>query len=72
MADRARDRRLTAAEQLRSAIAASGLSEYAIAQRSGVAQSVISRFMREQQGISLATFERLCETLGVAVALRRG
>lgn len=59
------------ADQLRRAIDESKLSDYELAKRADVAQSVVSRFKTGEQGISLATFEKLCLALEVEVVLKK-
>ena len=53
----------TIIEQLKQAIAKSKETEYAIAKRAGVSQSVLNRFMHDERGISLETAAKLCEYL---------
>lgn len=57
-------------QALRQAIKGSGLTHYALGQTSGVAPSVIDRFMLpgddpRHRGITLATAARLAEALGL-------
>jgi DNA-binding Xre family transcriptional regulator len=52
-------RKTTIVDQLRDAIEQSG-SEYAVSQATGIDTSILSRFMREERGISLETAEKLC------------
>ena len=56
-------KRRTIAEQLQKAIVESGESEYAIGKVTGVSQSVLSRFINGQRGISLETAAKLCTYL---------
>jgi transcriptional regulator with XRE-family HTH domain len=60
-----------ASEVVREAIRDSGLPIRALARRTGVEPSVLSRFLNEQVGISLTTFEKLAGELGLQIA-RRG
>jgi transcriptional regulator with XRE-family HTH domain len=55
--------------QLRVAIQDSGLSRYAIAQQSGISQSVLSRFVNGERGLTVETAERLAVALGWQMAL---
>lgn len=55
------------ARQLQSAIAATGLSLYAIAQASGVAAPVLQRFVNGERGITLETAGKLAAYLGLAL-----
>jgi hypothetical protein len=57
-------RTTTIIEQLRKAIEENG-SEYAVSQATGVDTGVLSRFMRDERGISLKTAAKLCEHLGL-------
>ena len=54
-------------EKLRLALAASDLSDYEIAKRARVSQTVVSRFVRRQRDITLATADRLCAALGLGL-----
>jgi len=56
-----------ASEVVRTAIRESGLPIRELARRTGVEPSVLSRFLNEQVGISLVTFERLAPELGLRV-----
>jgi transcriptional regulator with XRE-family HTH domain len=49
----------------REAIQKSGLSLYAIAKQTGIDQSQLSRFMREQRGLSIKTAEQLAAIVGL-------
>jgi hypothetical protein len=48
---------------LRDAIRTSGRRAYAVSQVSGVAQPILSRFLRGERGITLETADKLCKTL---------
>jgi len=56
-------------EQLRQAMKDSNLSRYAIAQQSGINQSVLSRFASGERGLTAETAERLAHSLGLRLAL---
>ena len=56
-------------EQLRQAMKDSNLSRYAIAQQSGINQSVLSRFASGERGLTVETAERLAHALGLRLAL---
>lgn len=56
-------------EQLRQAMKDSNLSRYAIAQKSGISQSVLSRFASGDRGLTAETAERLAHSLGLRLAL---
>lgn len=57
----------TLSEQLRVLIAKSGVSRYELAKQVGVAESVLSRFMSRQHGLTLATVDRLGVVLGLSL-----
>jgi transcriptional regulator with XRE-family HTH domain len=59
---------LDLAEQLRKAIAASGLSMNRLAQSSGVTQGQLSRFMRAERTLTLTAAGKLCAFLGLRLA----
>ena len=50
--------------QLRDAVEASGMSRYRISVETGIAESVLSRFM-SGAGLSLENVDRLCACVGV-------
>jgi len=56
---------MTLADQLRSAIARSGRSEYEIATDSGVSQGSVTRFMRGERDWTLGTADQVAEVLGL-------
>ena len=56
-----------ASEVVREAIRESGLPIRELARRTGVEVSALSRFVNEQVGISLTTFEKLAPELGLRV-----
>ena len=55
-------------DELREAIRNCGETEYRVAKESGVPQPVVSRFMREERGVSLETAAKLCQYLGIHLA----
>ncbi len=52
-------------EQIREAIADSGMSRFKLAKRSGVPYSGVHRFVGGQRGLTLDTASKLCEVLGL-------
>jgi transcriptional regulator with XRE-family HTH domain len=56
---------------LRRAIKDSGLSQYAISQRTLVSASALSRFMRGERGLSSEAIDELVAFLGLEVRPRR-
>ena len=59
------------ADDVRTAIRESGLSRYEIAKKTGVSQSVLSRFMSGETGMTLATLERIAPLLGLEIVIRK-
>ncbi len=55
-------------DQLREAIERSGKSRYAISRETGIAQSILSRFVHGDAGLSLENVDRICESIGVRIA----
>ena len=51
--------------QLRRAIEQSEMTRYEISKQTGIYQSVLSRFMHEQVGLSLESVDLICECLGL-------
>lgn len=54
-------------EQLREAVRRSELTRYAISKETGIAQSILARFVNDGAGLSLANVDKLCEVLGVGM-----
>lgn len=52
-------------EVLRREILEAGKSVFAVAKEARVSQPILSRFLSGKRGITLATAERLCRTLGL-------
>jgi transcriptional regulator with XRE-family HTH domain len=57
------------ADELRRAIERSGKSRYRIAQESGVAEAVLSRFVHGERDLRLDTADKLCAALGLRVVI---
>ncbi len=57
-------------EQLRRAVADSGMSRYAIAKKINSSQTSLSRFMSCERGLTLAVIDRLCALLGLSITTR--
>ena len=55
---------------IRKAIEASGQSRYRISKATGIAESVLSRFVRGETGLAVETAERLAEHLGLEIVVR--
>ncbi len=52
-------------DQLRRAVRESELTRYAISKQTGIAQSILSRFINQGAGLSMDSIEKLCECLGL-------
>jgi transcriptional regulator with XRE-family HTH domain len=59
----ARRSRLSLADTIKEAVAATGKSVNAVASESGVSQPILQRFLAGTRGITLETAERLCAYL---------
>ncbi len=57
-------------DEIRNAIDASGKTRYRIAQESGIAESVLSRLMSGERGLSIDALERLADYLGLEITMR--
>jgi transcriptional regulator with XRE-family HTH domain len=55
----------TFTEQLRAAVRDGGMSRYRLAKRTGIDESLLSRFVRGKTGLSLGTVDKLVEELGL-------
>ena len=60
------------ADQLRAAICESGLTHYRLAELSGVAAAVLSRFASGERDIRLETAGRIADVLGLELRPKRG
>ena len=58
-------RRPTISEQLRKAIADSGVSLTKLGEATGVDDGQLSRFMRAERGLSTMSIDRLCKHLKI-------
>ncbi|WP_439628901.1 helix-turn-helix domain-containing protein [Gemmata sp.] len=54
-------------DQLRSIIEGCGISRYALCQRTGIAESAMSRFLSGKQGLTLASLDKLAAALGLVL-----
>ena len=59
--------RETFTEQLRRAIHDCGETRYALAQRTGIAQSTLTRFMNGTRGLSMEAIDGLFEALELEI-----
>ena len=55
----------TVSDQLRQAVRDSEMSRYQISRLTGIAESILSRFVNSDAGLSLGNFDRLCQALGL-------
>jgi transcriptional regulator with XRE-family HTH domain len=67
---RKQPKRLALTEQVRRAIAESGLTRYRIAQETGIAESTLCKFMAGERGFTLASLDKLAEYLGLDIVAR--
>jgi hypothetical protein len=51
-------------EQLRQAVLDCGVSRYRISQETGISESLLSRFVNEDVGLSLENIDKICEQIG--------
>lgn len=54
-------------DQLRREVEKSELTRYAISKRTGIAQSILSRFMNQGAGLSMDSIDKLCDCLGLGI-----
>jgi DNA-binding phage protein len=60
-------------DQLRRAVETSDKTRYRISKETGIAQSILSRFVNEGAGVSMESIDKLVECLGLRlVADERG
>lgn len=52
-------------EQLRDVVRGCGMTRYRLSMETGIAESVLSRFINHGSGLSLANIDKLCECVGV-------
>ncbi len=57
-------------DEIRDAIEASGRTRYRIAQESGIAESVLSRLMTGERGLSIDALETLADYFGLEIVMR--
>ncbi len=57
-------------DEIRNAIEASGKTRYRIAKESGIAESVLSRLMSGECGLSIDALETLADYLGMEILMR--
>ena len=58
-------------ERLKRAIEDSSYTRYRISKETGVSEAALSRFMSNQQGLTLSSTDALCDFLGLDLVQRR-
>jgi hypothetical protein len=61
----------TFTDQLRRAVLDSGMTRYRISQEAGIAESVLSRFVRGEQGLNSDSIDRLMTYLELEIRPKR-
>jgi hypothetical protein len=56
-------------DHLRDAVKNCGMTRYEISQRTGIAQSILSRFINHGAGLSLENIDLLCACIGARLVL---
>jgi hypothetical protein len=56
-------------DQLRTTIDTCGMSRYAICKATGIPEPSMSRFMSGKTGLSMASVDLICETIGARLVL---
>ena len=56
-------------DQLRQAVLRCGKTRYRIGVETGIAHSIISRFINHGAGMSLSSIDKLCECIGAELVL---
>jgi plasmid maintenance system antidote protein VapI len=57
-------------DTIKRAMDASGRTRYALSRETGIAQSVLSRLVSGERGVSIDTAERLADVLGLEIIVR--
>jgi transcriptional regulator with XRE-family HTH domain len=58
-------------DQLRHIVDDCGMSRYELSKRTGIDEGTLSRFMSRERGLSMKALDRLGESLGLTVSMRR-
>ncbi len=58
-------------DQIRQAVADSGVSRYRIAQETGISESALSQFYNGHRGLSMEAINELGEYLGLRIVMDR-
>lgn len=59
----------TFSDQLRAAIESSDMTRYAISKATGIDQSILSRFVNTDAGLSMENVDKICECLGITLTV---
>ncbi|MEX0642333.1 MAG: helix-turn-helix transcriptional regulator [Pirellulales bacterium] len=59
----------TLSDQLRIAVLRCEKTRYQISRETGIAQSILSRFINDGAGLSLANIDKLCESIGARLVV---
>jgi transcriptional regulator with XRE-family HTH domain len=59
-------------DHLRRIVNQASMSRYAISKRTGIPQSVLSRFVNGERGLSLESIDKLAEVLGLEIRVKPG
>lgn len=62
-----KQQRPSLSDELRQAIADSGVSRYGIWQQTGIDQGSLSKFMDGERGLSMESIDKLAELLGLHI-----
>jgi hypothetical protein len=65
-------RRASFIDQVRRAVMLSGMSRYELARESDVSEAVLCRFVNGKAGLSMESFNKVADVLGMEVVARRG
>ena len=69
--DMAKRRHLSLSDQMREAVRNADCSRYAISKETGIDQSVLSKFVAGERGLSSGSADLLCEFLELEITERR-
>jgi transcriptional regulator with XRE-family HTH domain len=72
MATKKEGREAGLVQKLRAAIQDSGLTLTQLSERACIALPLLTRFMRGERGLTLASAEKVCDALGLDLVKRQG
>ena len=64
-------RKLRFSDQLRREVERSEMSRYRIGKRTGIASSILSRFVNQGVGVSMANIDKLFDCLDLEITVRK-